>query len=307
MNGPRILFFGTPHYARIILLRLLQDPTWEVRVVTKPDVPQGRRLQMTPSPVAQAAKEAGVQIDKPAVLKEFRQAWEDFAPDLIITAAYGKILRPWLLELPRRGAFNLHASILPRWRGPNPIAWAIRAGDRVTGVTLMAMDEGVDTGPVVGMSEVTIGDNATTGSLTQELAKAAGELLVQSLGQLMDNTAVRTPQPEAGITYAPKFDPHDARIDWTRPAIEIHRLVRSMTPDPGAYTVCCQTRIKITECAYDEGEQMRGRARLYGNAWKIGTGNGVLTVTKIRPAGRKDMTPGDFIRGQHISGEVVCE
>lgn len=303
----RLLFFGTPDYARIILQGLLQRPDLVIRVVTKPDTPQGRRLKLAPSPVAQLALASGLHMDRPEKLPQCREAWREFAPDLIVTAAFGKILRPWLLQLPARGAFNLHASLLPRWRGPNPIAWAIRAGDQSTGVTLMAMDEGVDTGAVAAWAAVPIAPSATLGSLTEELAQAARALALENLDQMLAGRLALSPQSGVGATYAGKFDAGDARIAWTAPAREIDRLVHSMSPDPGAYTLCCGVRIKITDSAYDEGEQTPGSVTVAGNAWRVGTARGVLVVQKIKPAGRKEMTPGDFMRGLHARGEVVCE
>ncbi len=304
----KVLFLGTPLYARIILEGLLDRADLDIRVVTKADMPQGRRLQLMESPVAELARQRGIETDKPEKLVDFRDLWSQFQPDILITAAYGKILRPWLLSLPTHGAFNLHASLLPRWRGPNPIAWAIRAGDAQTGVTLMAMDAGVDTGAIVAQSgAVPIRTEDTLGLLTVELAQQARNLLIDHLQQLLEGQGPTVSQDESAMTYAGKFPPEDAHICWDVPAAEISRLIQSMSPDPGAYTLYRGMRIKILDGEYDEGEQTPGVARVAGNAWRVGSAQGVVVIHTIRPAGRKEMTPGDFMRGLHAAGEVVCE
>ncbi|WP_020374649.1 methionyl-tRNA formyltransferase [Sulfobacillus thermosulfidooxidans] len=303
----RILFMGTPEYARVILDGLLTRSDLTIRVVTKADTPQGRHMRLTPSPVAQRASERGLMVDKPDRLVAYKDAWLKWAPDLIITAAYGKILRPWVLGLPRHGAFNLHASLLPRWRGPNPIAWAIRAGDAMTGVTLMRMDQGVDTGDIVAQRSVAITNEMTMGKLTNLLAEQARDLLLEYLDRLLSGQVKETAQDDSQATYAGKFAPEDSRINWNQPATSIDRLIRSMSPEPGAYTMCQGIRVKILECAYDKGTQPIATAELAGNHWQIGTAEGVVIVKRVKPAGRKEMTPGDFQRGLHVVGKVVCQ
>ncbi len=298
---------GTPEYARVILDGLLSRSDLTIRVVTKQDTPQGRHMRLTPSPVAQRATEVGLVVDKPDQLVAYKEAWLKWAPDLIITAAYGKILRPWVLTLPQQGAFNLHASLLPRWRGPNPIAWAIRAGDTITGVTLMRMDQGVDTGDIVAQRSLDITNEMTMGQLTDLLALLARDLLLEHLDGLLSGRAKQTPQDDSQATYAGKFAPEDSRINWHQPAIAIDRLIRSMSPEPGAYTMCQGIRVKILESAYDKGTQPIATAELVGNNWHIGTADGVVIIKRIKPAGRKDMTPGDFQRGLHVVGKVVCQ
>jgi methionyl-tRNA formyltransferase len=278
-----------------------------IRVVTKPDTPQGRHMRLTPSPVAKAAQGAGLAVDKPARLVDLKEAWSQWQPDLIITAAYGKILRPWLLNLPRYGVYNLHASLLPRWRGPNPIAWAIREGDTVTGVTLMKVDEGVDTGDIVAARRVAITPEMNTGDLTLMLAYEAQKLLKAYFDQLCLENIHLVPQNADETTYAGKFDPADSHIQWNQPAEVINRLIRSMTPEPGAYTICQGQRVKLVQSAYDTGEQPVGLAELKQNIWRVGTTDGVVVVKRIQPAGKTEMTPGDFQRGKRILGRVMCE
>ncbi len=288
---------GTPDYAAEILRRLAALPGVELRVVTKPDAPIGRRQRMTPSAVAAAAARLSLPTDKPGRLADMRSAWHAFLPNLLVTAAYGRILPPWLLALPVSGAYNLHASLLPRWRGPNPIAWAIRAGDAVSGVTLMEMDAGVDTGPIVAQSSLAVDQTDTTGSLSERLAKAAGELLVREWPRLLAKTTASETQAAEGVSYAPKFLAEDLRIDWSRDALGISRQVRSMMPEPGAYTAGPKQRIKILEAVAEAGCKTPGRASLDGNDWLVGTGDGLLRVVRIQPAGRPAMSPGDYMRG----------
>lgn len=298
---------GTPEYARIILSGLIAREGLNIRVVTKADTRQGRRLRMTPSPVAQEAERAGLVVDKPQNLMTLKEAWQRWEPHLIITAAYGKILRPWVLQLPHHGAFNLHASLLPRWRGPNPIAWTIRAGDQETGVTLMKMDEGVDTGDIVAARTCPVLATTTTGELTALLAREARDLVLEYLDQLVSDNVSFVAQDHRLATYAGKFDPGENHIQWNQPAKTIDCLIRSMSPEPGAYTICQGIRVKLLASAYDKGAQPLGMAQLVGNTWHIGTRDGVLVVNRIQPAGRKAMSPGDFQRGLRVVDRVVCE
>lgn len=304
-NKRRVLFMGTPRYAADILEALTQVGDLEIRVVTKPDVAVGRRKVLSQSVVALKAHELGWEVDKPYALRDLREDWTQFSPDLIVTAAYGKILPPWVLALPRYGAFNLHASLLPRWRGPNPIAWAIRSGDEVTGVTLMLMDQGVDTGPIVAADPVVIEPNDTTGSLTTRLAKVAGQLLVAQWGNLIPGPAKIHSQPQAGACHAPKFSIEDARINWSEDSQTIVRLIRSMSPDPGAYTTSQEHRIKILEASVMQGTGTVAMATLDKNHWIVGTGMGQVRIPLIQPAGRKPMTPGDYMRGQRLTSVTL--
>lgn len=292
---------GTPEYAAIILEGLAARSDVLLRVVTKPDVPVGRKQILTPSTVARRAETLGLFVDKPWRLGDFQEKWRSYAPDLIVTAAYGRLLPGWLLALPVRGAYNLHASLLPRWRGANPIAWAIRAGDRETGVTLMAMDEGMDTGPIVSHAAIPILPHDTTGSLTVRLARLARDLLMDQWPRLVSGPPPLTPQPGDGMTLAPKFRPEDAHIDWSLSATAIERLIRSMTPEPGAYTMADGIRIKILSAHPEAGTLAPGWAVAEGkDRWKVGTGEGVLIVQEVQPAGRRPMSAGDFLRGRRL-------
>ncbi len=295
----RIVFMGTPDYARRIL-EAIQSAQDDFLVVTKPDMPVGRHRQLTPSPVAEWAAMRGLPVLKPMRLKDARDVWESFQPDWILTAAFGRILPSWALGLPRYGAYNLHASLLPRWRGPNPIAWAIRSGDPVTGVTLMRMEEGVDTGPIVSQVRMEIEPHETTGDLTMRLADAAAHLWLEARAPGVCCLPER-PQPTEGAIHAPKFDSLESRLDWALPAERVDAWVRSMTPEPGAYTMLGSDRIKILQASVSRmtAGDRPGLARLAGSDWLVAAGdNRSLRVSVIQPAGRRPMAPVDFARGR---------
>lgn len=298
----RILFMGTPAYAVTVLEGLAARDQVVLRVVTRPDAPAGRGRHLRPSPVAAYAVDRGLSLDRPVTLKAFREAWTEFRPDLVVTAAYGRILPGWLIGLGRR-AVNLHASLLPRWRGPNPIAWAIWAGDTETGVTLMEMAAGVDTGPILAQAGVPIGADDTLGSLTARLAETARDLLLDRLDRLF--TLPAHPQDDRLATWAPKFAKEARRIDWTLPASVIDCRIRSMTPEPGAYTTWQGERIEVAPGRPREGSLAPGHAVLDGEAWMTGTGNGLIRLEAIRPAGKRWMTPAAFLRGRRNPGPVV--
>ena len=295
----RIIFMGTPEYARIIL-QAIHSPHDQFLVVTKPDMPVGRRQKLMPPPVAVWAQEQGIRVDKPARLRDYRAEWEAFRPDWILTAAYGRILPPWALSLPKWGAYNLHASLLPRWRGPNPVAWAIRAGDALSGVTLMAMDEGMDTGGIVDVVKIPIEPNDCTQSLTRKLAQNAADLWLRNRIRVGLGRLSNTPQSQQGMSYAPKFESGEGHLDFHQSADVLDALVRSMTPAPGAYTIFRDQRIRVLKAKGDShaGDGPVGTALLVKNDWTISTGKGRLVISAIQPSGRRPMTPGDFVRGR---------
>ncbi len=299
----RIVFMGTPGYAQRILARVW-DCGDTLLVVTKPDMPQGRQRHLAPSTVAQWAQDHGLDVVKPYRLQELRSQVDGFRPDYILTAAYGRILPRWLFELPRFGSYNLHASLLPRWRGPNPVAWAILAQDVETGVTLMHMDEGVDTGPIVNQWRCPITPDDTTASLTEKLADLASGLWMDAMSKWGLTVFPAKAQPEDGVTFASKFDRDAGHVDWTRSARSLDAHIRSMTPDPGAYTIWRDVRLKIWRARVQTMEERwsAGEAILDGSDWLVGTGLGVLRISTIQPAGGRPMSPADYVRGR--AGEV---
>lgn len=240
----RIVFAGTPEFARVALSALIEAGHDVPLVLTQPDRPSGRGLRLTPSAVKQAAAAAGIPVCQPRSLRLdgkypddaalARQALRDARPDLIVVAAYGLILPSWVLALPVHGCFNIHASLLPRWRGAAPIQRAIQAGDAQTGVTIMQMDEGLDTGDMLLRREVAITDQHTAARLHDELAVEGARAIVEAVDALARGALVATPQPAQGVTYADKLSKSEAPLDVSRPAHELARRVRAFNPVPGA-------------------------------------------------------------------------
>lgn len=304
---------GTPAYAVPALSALITAGV-AVRVVTQPDRPRGRAHRLQPSVVGAWAGERGLTVDKPERLADFRAVWEAWEPDLLVTAAYGRILPPWLLALPKRGAYNLHASLLPRWRGANPVRWAIWSGDAFSGVTLMRMEPELDAGPIVAQRPVRV-EELNAGELEALLAELGATLLTQWLEALLAGTAPLVPQDPAGVTLAPKFAAGMERLDWSGSAEQEARRVRSMAPEPGAYTTWQGKRIKVLEAHPLPAAGLGpGQARLgrdlgrhgrEADSWVVGLRDGSLALDLIQPAGRRPMTPGAFCRGQRLTEGVT--
>lgn len=235
MSSLRVVFMGTPEFARAALDAVLASHHTVVAVVSQPDRPKGRGQAMQPPPVAARARELGIPLLQPLSCKDqaFRDAVAAFAPDVAVVAAFGHILGPKALAIPRLGCVNVHASALPRWRGASPITAAIRAGDPETGIAIMQMDVGMDTGPVFCTQTIPIAPDDTGETLHDKLASLGGALLVPVLDQLAAGTVVAVPQPTAGVTMAPKLGKHDADLDWTEPAAALERQIRALHPWPG--------------------------------------------------------------------------
>ncbi len=237
MSIPRIVFAGTPEFALAALTALVQAGLAPVAVYTQPDRPAGRGRRTASSPVKRHAREIGIEVLQPGMLRDEAVAseLESLRPDVLIVAAYGLILPKRILEIPAQGCLNVHASLLPRWRGAAPIQAAILAGDRTTGISLMRMTEGLDCGPVYSSRSVTIGDDECAGELHDRLAALGGELLVADLCNIMDGTISALAQEEALATYAGKIGKSDAELDWTCTAEALQRHVRAYNPVPGAF------------------------------------------------------------------------
>jgi methionyl-tRNA formyltransferase len=300
----RVLFMGTPAYA-VPALTVVGQRADDLLVVTRPDAPAGRGRRLRASPVREAATASGWPVMTPERLGP--SEWERvraFQPDVLVTAAYGLILPAAWLALPRRGAFNLHASLLPRWRGANPVAWAIRAGDQETGVSLMRMDAGVDTGPVVAAVRVPIAAHDTTGTLTARLADEAAALLAAWWDPLVAGTAPHRPQ-SGSASYARRFRPEEARVWFDQDADTVWRLVRSMLPEPGPYTTVGGVRITLLETRPVGRALPVGTVQSEGDAWIIGCRTDSLLVSLIKPAGGRPMTPGAYRRGHPDLALVV--
>jgi len=307
----RLVFAGTPEFARVAYSHL-RDAGHEIALVlTQPDRPAGRGLKLKPSPVKQAALDDGVPVLQPRSLRldgrfpdearATQEALEAIQPDAMVVAAYGLILPRWTLDLPRYGCINIHASLLPRWRGAAPIQRAIEAGDHETGVTIMQMDEGLDTGDMLLWRSVPIGDH-TAGTLHDELAELSGTLIVEALDRLADNKLPATPQPRDGVTYAAKLDKAEARLDLTAPAEELARRIRAFNPFPGATLMLPELEqpVKIWQAqALDEATaQAPGTVlRATPEGIDVATGSGVLRLLELQRAGGKRQPAATFIQG----------
>jgi methionyl-tRNA formyltransferase len=304
----RLAFAGTPEFARVALARLHAAGQDIVLVLSQPDRPAGRGMKVAPSPVKAFALEHGIAVAQPRGLRLDGKFGEDAAaakdaltaavPDVIVVAAYGLILPPWLLTLPRHGCLNIHASLLPRWRGAAPIQRAIEAGDDVTGVTIMQMDEGLDTGPMLIAEPLEIGADESAGALQARLAALGGELVVQAFGALAKAKLFGRPQPEAGVTYAAKITKTEATIDWRAPAAEIERRLRAFDPAPGARSVLAGETITCWRGAVRAGGGRPGEVvAVAGGALTVACGQGRLALTELQRAGGRRMAAEALLRG----------
>lgn len=238
MRALRVAFFGTPAFAVPTLKRLLDSNHQVAGVVTQPDRPRGRGQQISDGPVKALAVEAGIQVLQPARLgrESFESAFAGLDTDLGVVAAYGKILPDWLLAAPRLGMVNVHASLLPRYRGASPVHRAVMSGDASTGVTIMRVVKALDAGPILAQVEVPIGPDDSAATIEQMLAARGAALLVETVDRLAEGPVPETPQDESQVTYAPKLTKADGLVDWSRTAVEIHNQIRGLTPWPHAYT-----------------------------------------------------------------------
>lgn len=246
----KVVFMGTPRFA-VPSLRALSAGPYMITVVTQPDRPAGRHAHLTPPPVKVAAEQLGLPVWQPATLKDpdFRARLAELRPDVTVLVAYGEYLAPSLLDLPRRGSINLHPSLLPRWRGSTPIQSPILAGDDVTGVSIILMDKGLDTGPVLAQRRVPIEPGETAPHLADRLAETGAALLAETLSPWLRGEIEPVPQAEEGATLTKELKKADGLIDWTRPAVEIERQVRALQPWPGTYTYWQGRLLKIVSAA----------------------------------------------------------
>ncbi|MCA9939493.1 MAG: methionyl-tRNA formyltransferase [Anaerolineales bacterium] len=311
MTTYRILFMGTPAFA-VPALQALLATQQVVGVVTQPDRPAGRGQHMQPSPVKQAALAADVPIYQPKSLRPEAAAHplRDWQPDAIVVAAFGQLLRPHVLDLPPLGCINVHASLLPRWRGASPIQHALLAGDAQTGVSLMRMDVGLDTGPVYVQKAIPIAPDETAATLHDRLAALGGQMLADNLGDILAGRLAATPQPDAGIAYAPMIKKEDGRLDWAQPAIMLERRVRAMTPWPGAFTTWRGKLLKVLRAgmvnAADVPAGIPGQARLIDGTIVVGTGVDGLALHQVQLAGKRPADMADFLRGHpDFAGSIL--
>ena len=301
----RIVFAGTPDLAIPGLEALIDAGHAPVAVLTQPDRPAGRGRRLTPPPVKRAAEAHGIPVHQPERLGDEHAAWlRELAPDLMVVVAYGQILRRPVLEAPRRGCVNVHASLLPRWRGAAPIQRALLAGDSETGVTLMQMDEGLDTGPILAQRAISITADETAGSLHDRLARLGADLLAEHLDPLLAGDVAPRPQPEAGACYAAKLAPEEAWIDPHRTAEFLARQVRALSPVPGARTRIGERELRVLAAHPVPGRPDDVRAtvaRAGPQGIELATAEGRLCVTRLKPAGGRAQEAADYLNGHPVA------
>ncbi len=302
MGGLRLIFMGTPDFAVAVLDALVEAGHEIAGIYCQPPRRAGRGHKERPSPVQQYAEARGLAVRTPASLKDasVRREFAEIDADAAVVAAYGLILPPAILESPRLGCLNAHASLLPRWRGAAPIQRAILAGDTETGITIMRMDAGLDTGGILLAEPVPIGPEATAGTLHDALATLAGRLIVEALGGIAAGSLSPRPQPEDGVTYADKISGDDARLDWTRPAEELERVVRAFGPRPGAWFEARGERIRVLESGIVEGRREAAPGTVLGDALTVSCGKGALRLVRVQRGGKAPMDAGAFLRGFDI-------
>jgi methionyl-tRNA formyltransferase len=299
----RIAFAGTPDFAVPALKALLDSSHTVVGVLTQPDRPKGRGRQIAASPVKEVALAQGLPISQPQTLKDEAgradlAAWQ---PDALVVVAYGLILPRVALTLPRLGCLNIHASLLPRWRGAAPIQRAVLAGDAVSGVTIMLMDVGLDTGPMLMRKEVPISRTDNGGSLHDRLAALGASALLEALDGYSKGTLVPVPQPAEGVTYAAKIEKAEALIDWRRDSLEIERQVRAFNPWPVAETRLDGEQLRVYEAIAEDGSPQSGEVgtvvAVRDDAVVVQCGSGSLALRQVQRPGRRAVSAGDFARG----------
>ncbi|WP_135212591.1 methionyl-tRNA formyltransferase [Vitreimonas flagellata] len=296
----RLAFMGSPAFALPALAALIEAGHEIACVYSQPPRPAGRGKQERPTPVHAFAAERGLEVRTPKSLKraEEQEAFAALKLDAAIVVAYGLILPKAILDSPRVGAFNLHGSLLPRWRGAAPIQRAIMAGDRVTGVQVMRMEEGLDTGPVLATAETPIEFEDNTSTLHDRLAGLGARLLVDTLEKVERGEAVERPQTESGVTYAHKITPAETRIDWTRPAREIDCMIRGLSPTPGAWFELKGARMKVLHSRLGIGKGAPGEA--LDDTLLIACGDGAVRLLKVQREGRAPLETEAFLRGQPV-------
>ncbi len=302
MKRFRVIFMGTPDFAVPCLARLVEISD-VVAVVTQPDRPKGRGQKLLPPPVKVFAQEHGIAVYQPVRVKapDFVDILRGLAPDLIVVVAFGQILSKAILSLPPLGCINVHASLLPRYRGAAPMQWAIVRGEKETGVTTMFMDEGLDTGDMLMRETLPITQAMTAAELHDAMMKLGADVLERTIFSLSEGTLKRTPQDDALSTYAPLLDKEVGRIDWKKSAQEIHDLVRGLNSWPGAYTMLEGQKFKIWRTRLAEGTAEPGEiVSVTKQGLLVGTGEEMLEILELQAPSKKKMAAGDYVRGHGL-------
>lgn len=307
----KTVFMGTPDFAVGALRRLAEDGHEILAVVTQPDKPQGRKMVLTPPPVKQEALRLGLEVYQPRRVREPEciEYLTRLQPEVIVVAAFGQIIPKAILDLPKYGCLNIHASLLPKYRGAAPIQWAIIDGEKETGVTIMRMDEGLDTGDMLTKKVVLIEDDETGGSLFDKLSQAGAELLSETLTTLAKQDIIGEKQPKDSPTaYAAMIKREDGRIDWERSAVSLERLVRGLSPWPGCATRLHGKQLKVWKTrvgAAGAGQQPGTVCEVKPDALCVQTGEGVLEILELQLEGKKRMDAATFLRGYKVGPDTV--
>jgi len=294
---------GTPEFAVPSLLACL-DVGEVVAVVTQADKPKGRGQQLAFSPVKEAALARGLTVLQPAKLKNtgFGEELKKLGAEVGVVTAYGKILPKDVLDAPVHGCVNVHGSLLPRFRGAAPIQWAVAHGDAKTGVCLMKMDEGLDTGPVISCRELPIKPTDTSASLHDKLSGLGGELIRNDLPRFLSGELKPVPQPAEGVVYAPMIEKEDGQLDFNRPAVDLERRMRAFHPWPGAFTFLEGKLLKVHRAQVKDGKGAPGEVLAAGpQGLEVACGEGSLLLLEVQPEGKRSMAAGDFLSGRKLS------
>lgn len=306
----RVIFMGTPDFSVGTLEEILAAGHEVVLTITQPDKPKGRGKIMQASPVKLCAQKHGIAIYQPKKIreKESIEYLREFAPDIIIVSAFGQILPKEILEMPKYGCVNVHASLLPKYRGASPIQWAVINGDTVSGVTTMRMDAGLDTGDMIEKTEVVLAEDETGGSLFDRLSKEGAALCVHTMQSIEEGTAVYTKQNEAEATHVGMISRQMGYIDWKQPAIVIERLIRGLNPWPSAYTRLKGKTFKIWKASAEEGGNGADAGKVIfvdKKQMKIQTGDGILSLSEVQLEGKKRMDIEAFLRGYEVAEGIL--
>jgi methionyl-tRNA formyltransferase len=308
----RIIFMGTPDFSVPVLSQIIAAGHEVVAVYTRAPKPGGRRgLDLTPSPVQVAAEKSGLKVFSPKTLRTDEEAalYRSHAADVAVVVAYGLILPKPILDAPAKVCLNLHGSLLPRWRGAAPIQRAIMAGDVESGVMVMRMEEGLDTGPVALTARIAIGPDMTAGELHDQLSLAGADLMVSALALLAEDKLAFTPQSEDGVIYAQKIDKAEARIDWSKPAREVHNIIRGLSPFPGAYFEADfgkgAERVKVLRSTLADAQGVPGSA--LDEALTIACGQDAIRLTEVQRSGKAPMQAQDFLRGTKVATGTILQ
>jgi len=298
----RVVFLGTPAFAVPSLAALARDEEVTL-VVTNPDRPAGRGQALTAPPVKGEAQRLGIPVFQPEKARHPESVARILAegPDLLIVVAYGQILPPAILDIPKRMCVNVHASLLPRYRGAAPIHWAIARGETVTGVTIMKMDPGMDTGPMLHVRTLPIGEDDTAETMFPKLSVLGAQALTEALGMLRQGTLVETPQDGTMATYAPMLKKEHGRIDWGKPAREVRNLVRGMTPWPVAFAEHDGKTLKVLSASVREGKGERGEIlSVDRDGIVVACGEGAVRLEKVQPEGGRAMSAWEYAQGRRV-------